>query len=112
METDKPQTSQTKEDKSISNESNKCMALNKSRSLDNSRSSEGTETEDTLKPLNKTISISSTSLSDKNTKRQQPKEIKLISDTPSVSIMFVHGANITTISLDKYFILCKDYKKI
>ena len=40
METDKPQASQTKKDKYISNESNKGMALNKSSSLDNSISSE------------------------------------------------------------------------
>ena len=39
METDKPQESQTKKDKSISNESDKGTALNKSSSLDNSRSS-------------------------------------------------------------------------
>ena len=73
METDKPQVSQTKKDKSISNAFKKGMALNKSSSLDSSRASEITETEDTVKPLNKTRSISSDSLSDKNTKKQQPK---------------------------------------
>ena len=106
-ETDKPQASQTKKDKYISNESNKGMALNKSISLDNPRSSERTETEDTVKTLNKTRSISSASLSDKNIKKQQQKEIKfrndkLRSDTPSVSIMSLHGASITTVSPDKY----------
>ena len=55
-ETDKPQTSQTKK-KSVSNESNKGMALNKSSSLDNSRYSTRTETEDTVKLINKTRSI-------------------------------------------------------
>ena len=34
METEKPQAYQTKKDKSISNESNKGMALDKSSSLD------------------------------------------------------------------------------
>ena len=44
METDKPQEYQTKKDKSISNESNKGMSLNKSSSLDNSNVYERTET--------------------------------------------------------------------
>ena len=44
MVTDKPQASQTNKDKSISNESNKVMALDKSRSLDKSRASQRTET--------------------------------------------------------------------
>ena len=58
METDIPHASQTKNKKSIINESNKDMALNKSNSLDKSRSSPRTETEDTVKPLNETRSIS------------------------------------------------------
>ena len=77
METDKPQASQTKKDKSISNESNKGMALNKSSSLDNSRASERTETEGKVKPLNKTRSISSASLSDKSAQKQQPENNNL-----------------------------------
>ena len=50
--------------------------------MDSSRASQITETEDTVKPLNKTRSISSASLSDKSTKKQQPKIII----TPSVSV--------------------------
>ena len=42
LETDKPQESQTKKDKSISNESNKGTSLNKSSSLDNSNAYEKT----------------------------------------------------------------------
>ena len=72
METDKPQAYQTKK-KSISNESNKGMSLNKSNSLDKSRSSPRTETENTVKPLNETRSISSASLDKKDTNKQQPK---------------------------------------
>ena len=53
METDKPQASQTKNKESII----KGMALNKSSSLDKSGSYSRTETEDTVKPLNKTRSI-------------------------------------------------------
>ena len=44
METDKPQASQTKNKNPMINESNKGMALNKSSSLDKSRSSSRTET--------------------------------------------------------------------
>ena len=74
-----------------------------------------TETEDTVKPLNKTKSISSASLYDNDTKKQQSKEIKfrnykLRSDTPSVSSMSVYGAIITTVWPDKDRIPCKDKK--
>ena len=48
METDKPQASQTKQKIYISNESNKGVSFNKSSSLDNSRSSPRTETEETV----------------------------------------------------------------
>ena len=80
------------------------MALNKLTSLDKSRSSSRTETEDTVTPDTKKISISSASSDDKNIKEQQPTEIifrkKLISDNQSVSSMSVHGAIITTVSPD------------
>ena len=56
-ETDKPQSSQIKKDKSVSNEPNKGMSLYKSSSLDKSRASQITETEDTVKTLNKPGSI-------------------------------------------------------
>ena len=92
------------------------MELNKSISLDKSRSFSRTETEYTVKTLNKMISISSPSLSNKYTKKQQPKEIKfrnekLRSDTPSVSGMSVHGASITTVSTNKDRIPHKDKKR-
>ena len=73
LKTDKQEAPQTKNKKLISNESDKDMALNKLNSLDKSRSSSRTETEDTVKPQNKTKSISSASLDDKDTKEQQPK---------------------------------------
>ena len=84
--------------------------------MDNSRSSTRTETEDTVTPLNKTISISSASLSDKDTKKEQPKEIKfwndkLTSDTHSVSSMSVYWASIMTVSPDKDFTPRKDKKE-
>ena len=71
--TDKPKAYQSKKDKSISNESNKGISLDKSRSLGKSRASKRTETEDTVKTINKSRSISSASLSDKSTNIEQPK---------------------------------------
>ena len=98
METDKTQAFK----KYVFNESNKGTALNKSTSLDNSRSSTRTET--------------SSSLSEKDTKSQQPKEIKFRSvklriDTSSISSMSVHVANITTVIPDKDISLAR-IKKI
>ena len=49
--------------------------------MDKSRSYSKNETEDTVKTQNKTISISSASLDDKDTKEQQPKEIKFRNET-------------------------------
>ena len=77
------------------------MALNKLTSLDKSRSSSITDTEDTIKQQTKTTSISSSSLDDKD--EQQPKAIiirnkKCISDNRSVSSMSLHGGSTTTIS--------------
>ena len=73
LKIDKQQASQSKNEKPIINESDKDMALDKSSPLDKSGSSSRTETEDTVKPLNKTRSISSASVDDKDTKKQQPK---------------------------------------
>ena len=53
------------------------MALNKLTSLDKSRSSSRTETEDIVTPNTKTRSISSAILDDKNIKEQQPTEIMI-----------------------------------
>ena len=52
-ETDKLQESQSKKDKSISNESNNGTPLDKSGTLDRSRDSIRTETQYTVKTLNK-----------------------------------------------------------
>ena len=92
------------------------MALNKLNSLDKSRSTSRTETEDTVKRQNKTRSISSASLYDKDTKEQQPKVImitnnKLISDNRSVSSMSVHGGSKMTVLPDGYCIPGKNKKR-
>ena len=88
------------------------MALNKSSSQYNSRSPEITEIQYTVKPLNKTRSISLASLSHKSTKKLKPKEIKFRnekfkSDNPSVSSMSIHGARLMIVLPDKYHIPCK-----
>ena len=77
LKTDKQEASKTKNKKPIINESDKDMALNKLTSLDESRSSSITETEDTVKLQNKTGPISSASLDDKYTKEQEPKLIMI-----------------------------------
>ena len=97
--------------KCISNESNTGMALNESRSLDKLRASQRIETEDTVKKISKSRSISSDSLSDKSTKIENPREINVRSDSPSVSSMSRHGSSITTISPDKELILFKIKRK-
>ena len=94
-ETDKPQAYQSKKDKSISNESNKCM------SLDKSRASQSPEIEGTSKTLNKSRSILSASLSDKSINIEQTKERNVRSDSPGISSMSRPGASIMTVSPDK-----------
>ena len=63
----KPQTSKSKKYKSIGNK------WEKSRSLDKSRYTQGTETEDTVKTLNKSRYISSDSFSDNSTPKKPKK---------------------------------------
>ena len=75
--------------------------------MDKSRSSSRTETKDTVKTLNKTRSISSDSLYDKDTPKKF-RNYKLRSNTPSVSSISIHGESITNISTDKDSIPCKD----
>ena len=81
------------------------MVLNKLILLDKSKYSQRTETEDTVTLDTKSRSISSASSDGKNNKEQQPTEIrfrknKSISDNRIVSSMYVHVANITTVSSD------------
>ena len=73
-ETDKPQASKSKINEFIRNKSDKSGSLSKPRSLDKSGSTKGTETEDTVKTLNKSRYISSASFSDKITKNNNLKE--------------------------------------
>ena len=95
--TDKPQASKSKTYKSISNESNKVISLDKSSSLNKSRASQRTETKDTVKTINKSRYISLASIYDKITNMEQPKEIDVIKYSPDISGMSGPGASVTTI---------------
>ena len=77
LKTDQQKASHTEFENTISKDTEKYIALNKLTSLDKSRSSSRTETEDTVIPETKTRSISSASLDDKNTKEKQRKEIMI-----------------------------------
>ena len=71
LKTDWQKASHTEFENPISKNTEKYMALNKLTSLDKSRSSSRTETEDTVTPDTKKRSISSASSDDKNIKEQQ-----------------------------------------
>ena len=81
------------------------MALNKLTSLDKSRSSSRTETEDTVKPQNKKDQfyqpVQMIQIPKNNNQKKKIGNDKLRSDNLSVSSMSVHGASITTVSPDK-----------
>ena len=74
--------------------------MDKSRSLDKSRASKRTETEDTIKTINKSRSISPASFSDKSTNTEQPKEIYVRKYSPIISDIDGPGASLTTKFLD------------
>ena len=59
--------------------------------MDKSRSTQRTKTEDTVKTVNKSRSISSASLSGKSTKIEKPKEIDISKDNSRLSGMSGHG---------------------
>ena len=85
--------------------------MDKSRSLYKSRSTKRTETEDTVKTLNKSRSISSASFSDKSTRIEKPKELDIRKDNPSLSGMSGHGASVSSESPDKQCIPRKNKRK-
>ena len=88
------------------------MLWDKSRSLDKSRSSQRTETEDIVKTINKSGSIWSAIFYDKITNIEQPKEIDIRKDSQSISGMYGPGASVTTKFPDKQRITCRDKKKL
>ena len=74
---------------------------NKGKPLDKSRSTQRTETEDTVKPVNKSRSISSASLYVKINKIEKPKEIDISKENSIISGMSVHGESLSSITPDK-----------
>ena len=85
--------------------------MDKSRSLDKSRSTQCTETEDTVKTLNKSRSISSASFSNKSTKIENLIEIDISKDNSSISLLYGHGASVSSESPDKKSIPSKNKRK-
>ena len=69
--------------------------------MDKSRSTQRTETKDTVKSVNKSRSISSSTLSDKSNKIEKPKEIYIRKDNPSHYGMSGHGEIISSVTPDK-----------
>ena len=66
--------------------------------MDKSRSTQRTETEDTVKLVNKSRSISSTSLSEKSTKIKNPKEIDISKYNLSLSGISGHGESLSSVT--------------
>ena len=58
--------------------------------------SQRTELEDTVKTINKSMSISSASYFDKSNNIEQPKQIDVRSDSPGLSGISGPGASVTT----------------
>ena len=75
-----------------------------------SRSTQGTETEDIVKTLNKSRSISSASFSDKSTLKK-PKEIDIRKENSSLSGMSGHVASVLCESPDKQRITRKNKRR-
>ena len=76
--------------------------------MDKSRSTQVTESEDTINTLNKSRSISSASFSGKITKIEKPKEIDISKDNSSLSLLSRHGASVSSESRDKQRIPCRN----
>ena len=63
--------------------------------MDKSSSNKINETEYKVKKLNESRSISSASFSDKSTKIENPEEIDIRKDNPSLSDMSGYGASVS-----------------
>ena len=79
--------------------------------MDKSRSTQGTKTEDTVITLNKSGSISSTSFSNKSTKKEKHKERYISKYDASLFVMSLHGASVSGESPDKQRISCNNKRK-
>ena len=66
--------------------------------MDESRSTQRNETQDTVKPVNKSRYISSASLSDKSTKIEKPKEIDIRKENSSLSGMSGHRESLSSVT--------------
>ena len=108
LQTEKEKASDSYYEKPLSKDKEKDMALNKFPSLDKSKSSSKTETENTLKLDTKKRSLPLASSDDKNMEKQEPKVImiktnKLARDDQSFSNV--------SVSIDRYPIQRKKRKE-
>ena len=76
-----------------------------------SRFTQRTETEDTVKKVNKSRSILSIILSEKNTKIEKPKEIDISKDNSGIFGMSGHGDILSSVTPDQKHIPRKDKVK-
>ena len=76
--------------------------------MDISGYTQRTETEDTVKSVNKPSSISSASLSDISNKIENPKGIDIRKENSSISGMYGHGGSVSSVTPDKQCITCKN----
>ena len=94
LQTEKQKASDSYSEKPLSKDNEKYMALNKLPSLEKSKSSSKTETENTLKLDTKKRSLPLASSDDKNMEKPEPTEIttkanKLARDSQSLSCVSV-----------------------
>ena len=76
-----------------------------------SRSTQRTKTEDTIKSIDKSRSISSASLSDISTKIEKLKEIEIRKDNSGLYSMSGHGEKVSSATPDKQRITLKNRRK-
>ena len=61
--------------------------------------------------MNKSKSISSASLSGKSTKIEKPSEIDISKYHSSLSVLYVHGESLSSVTPDQKRIPCKNKRK-
>ena len=79
--------------------------------MDKSRSTQITDPKNTVNIINKSRSISRTSLSNKSTKIEKPSEIDIWNDDLSIYVLSVHGESLSSVTPDQQQIPCKNKKK-
>ena len=76
--------------------------------MDKSRSTQVTDTRNTVNKLNKSRSIPRASLSNKSTKIEKPSEIDICNDDISISVLYGHRESLSSVTPDQQRIPCKN----